>query len=75
MTEIESVFFQGKSGDASRFGLTLLYRKVIMEVKFEEKFEEVLKAEAKGFGIDWSLVDIKCIHYQSTLMTAPPDDA
>ena len=43
-----------------------------MEVKFEEKFEEVLKAEAKGFGIDWSLVDIKCIHYQSTLMTALP---
>ena len=43
-----------------------------MEVKFEETFKEVLQKEAKGFDIDWQLVDIKCIHYQSTLMTALP---
>ena len=43
-----------------------------MEVNFEEKFEEVLKKESKNFDIDWSLVEIKCIHYQSTLMTALP---
>ena len=39
---------------------------------FEEKFEEVLKEEAKGFDIDWSLVDIESIHYHSTLLTDLP---
>ena len=43
-----------------------------MEVKFEEKFEELLKEESKGFGIDWSLVDIESIHYHSTLLTDLP---
>ena len=43
-----------------------------MKVKFEEKFEEVLKEESKGFGIDWSLVDIESIHYHSTLLTDLP---
>ena len=43
-----------------------------MEVKFEEKFEELLKEESKGFDIDWQLVDIKSIHYHSTLLTALP---
>ena len=41
---------------------------------FEEKFEEVLKEEAKGFDIDWQLVDIESIHYHSTLMTDLPMD-
>ena len=45
-----------------------------MKANFEEKFEEVLKREAKGFDIDWSLVDIESIHYHSTLMTALPMD-
>ena len=45
-----------------------------MKANFEEKFEEVLKKEAKGFDIDWSLVDIESIHYHSTLMTALPMD-
>ena len=40
-----------------------------MEFKFEEKFEEVLKEEAKGFDIDWEKVDIEAIHYHSTLRT------
>ena len=43
-----------------------------MKVNFEEKFEEVLKEESKGFDIDWSLVEIKCIRYKSTLMSALP---
>ncbi len=43
-----------------------------MEVKFEEKFEEVLKEESKGFDIDWSLVEIKYIRYHFTLMQALP---
>ena len=43
-----------------------------MEVKFAEKFEEVLKEESQGFGIDWSLVDIESIHYHSTLLTDLP---
>lgn len=64
--------FQGKSGDASRFGLTLLYAEVIMEINFQEKFEEVLKEELKGFDIDWSLVEIKYIRYHFTLMEALP---
>ena len=45
-----------------------------MKVKFQEKFKEILKKEAKGFDIDWSLVDIESIHYHSTLMTALPMD-
>lgn len=45
-----------------------------MEVKFEEKFKEILKKEAKGFDIDWQLVDIESIHYHSTLTTAVPMD-
>ena len=43
-----------------------------MKVNFQEKFEEVLKEESKGFGIDWSLVDIESIHYHSTLLTDLP---
>ncbi len=43
-----------------------------MEVKFEEKFEEVLKEESKAFGIDWSLVEIKHIHYSMPLKEALP---
>ena len=43
-----------------------------MEVKFEEKFKEVLIKESKGFDIDWTLVEIKYIRYQSTLITALP---
>ena len=45
-----------------------------MKANFEEKFEEILKEEAKGFDIDWPLVEIKGIHYHSTLMTALPMD-
>ena len=43
-----------------------------MKVNFQEKFEELLKEESKGFGIDWSLVDIESIHYHSTLLTDLP---
>ena len=43
-----------------------------MKVNFEEKFEKILKEESKGFGIDWSLVEIKHVRYQSTLMSALP---
>ena len=43
-----------------------------MEVKFEEKFEEVLKEQSKGFDIDWPLVEIKYIRYHFTLMDALP---
>ncbi|RKU09216.1 hypothetical protein C6501_15390 [Candidatus Poribacteria bacterium] len=43
-----------------------------MKVNFEQKFKEILKEEAKGFGINWQLVDIESIHYHSTLMTDLP---
>jgi hypothetical protein len=43
-----------------------------MKVNFQEKFKEVLKEELKGFDIDWQLVDIDDIDYQSTLMTELP---
>ena len=43
-----------------------------MKVNFQEKFKEVLKKEAKGFDIDWQLVDIESIHYHSTLLTDLP---
>ena len=43
-----------------------------MKVNFQEKFEEVLKKESKGFDIDWQLVDIESIHYHSTLLTDLP---
>ena len=63
---------QGKSDDAYRFWGLLYYTEVIMKINFEEKFEEVLKEESRGFDIDWSLVEIKSICYQSTLMSALP---
>ena len=43
-----------------------------MEVKFDKKFEEVLEEESKGFGIDWSLVEIKYIRYHFALREALP---
>ena len=43
-----------------------------MKINFQKKFEEVLKEEAKGFDIDWQLVDIESIHYHSTLLTDLP---
>ena len=46
-----------------------------MKVNFQEKFEEALKKESKGFDIEWSLVEIKSIRYQSTLMSALPVDS
>ena len=45
-----------------------------MAVNFEKKFKEVLKEKSKNFDIDWPLVEIKCIRYQSTLITALPMD-
>ena len=43
-----------------------------MKANFEEKFEEVLKEESNGFNIDWSLVEIESVCYQSTLLTDLP---
>ena len=43
-----------------------------MTVNFEEKFEEVLEEELKGFDIDRSLVEIKHVRYQTTLTSALP---
>ena len=45
-----------------------------MKVNFEQKFEEVLKEESKGFGIKWQLVEIKSIHYQLTDLPATLDE-
>ena len=43
-----------------------------MKVNFEEKFEEALEEELKGFDIDRSLVEIKHVRYQATLKNALP---
>ena len=45
-----------------------------MKTNFEEKFEEALKEEAEDFiySIEWDLVEIKGIHYHSTLQTNLP---
>ena len=43
-----------------------------MTANFEEKFEETLQEELKGFDIDRSLVEIKHVRYQATLMNALP---
>ena len=43
-----------------------------MKVNFEEKFEEALEEELKGFDIDRSLVEIKHVRYQATLKSALP---
>ena len=43
-----------------------------MAVKFNEKFEEILKEEASEFGIDWSLVEIEYVRYEPLLMTSLP---
>ena len=44
-----------------------------MKVNFEEKFEEALEEELKGFDIDRSLVEIKFIPYQLTNLPATLD--
>ena len=49
-----------------------LYTGIIMKVNFQKKFKELLKEEAKGFYIDWLLVDIRSVCYQSTLLTDLP---
>ena len=43
-----------------------------MKVNFEGKFEKILKEELKDFAINWSLVEIEFVRYQSTLITALP---
>ena len=45
-----------------------------MKTNFEEKFKEALKEEAEDFiySIEWDLVEIKGIHYHSTLLTNLP---
>ena len=43
-----------------------------MEVKFNEKFEEVLKEESNEFDIDWSLVEIKYVPYEPSFMSSLP---
>lgn len=45
-----------------------------MKVNFEKKFEEILKEESKGFGIDWKLVEIKSTSYQLTDLPATLDE-
>ncbi len=42
------------------------------EFNFETEFKKVLIKEAEDFRINWDSVDIKSIHYQSTLMTELP---
>lgn len=42
-------------------------------IDFRDKFEEYLKEEARGFYIPWEQVDIKAIHYHSTLRTVLPE--
>ena len=44
----------------------------MMTVNFKEKFKEALEEELKGFDIDRSLVEIKHVRYQATLMNALP---
>ena len=43
-----------------------------MEVKFTEKFEEILKEESSEFDIDWSLVEIIYVPYEFSLMSSLP---
>ena len=43
-----------------------------MKVNFEQKFKEILKEESSGFDIKWTLVDIKSVCYQTTLLTDLP---
>ena len=45
-----------------------------INVQFNEKFEQILKEEAEGFSIDWSLVDIKYTAYEALLITSLPAD-
>ena len=45
-----------------------------MEVKFEKKFDEVLKEELSEFNIDWSLIEIKYAPYNFQLMGSLPGD-
>lgn len=40
-----------------------------INVVVDEKFEQILKEEAKEFPIDWSLVEINCVLYEDLLLT------
>ncbi len=40
-----------------------------INVVVDEKFEQILKEEAKEFSIDWSLVEIKWVLYEELLLT------
>ena len=40
-----------------------------IKVVVDKKFEQILKEEAKGFSIDWSLVDINWVLYEELLLS------
>ena len=40
-----------------------------IKVIADKKFEQILKEEAKGFSIDWSLVDINWVLYEELLLS------
>ncbi len=44
------------------------------KIDFDKIFEQILKEEAKGSSIDWSLVDINWVHYEELLLShlSPP---
>ena len=58
------------------FIILALYKVLLMSVVVEKKFEQILKEEAEGFSIDWSLVEIKWVLYEELLLThlGPPLD-
>ena len=39
-----------------------------VRVLVDKKFKQILKEEAEGFDIDWSLVDIKWVFYEELLL-------
>ena len=43
-----------------------------MDIKFEEKFEEILKEQSEEFDIDWSLVEINYVQYVEMMVGALP---
>ena len=45
-----------------------------IKVVVDKKFEQILKEEAKGSSIDWSLVDINWVLYEELLLShlSPP---
>ena len=71
---IREVFYICLNKEPVCYGSQLYYMGLIMEVKFDEKFEEILTEELSEFNIDRSLIEIEYVPYNFQLVGSLPID-